>query len=100
MPRTRNIAHKIIEECMILANVSAAKFIIKNKAETLYRVHESPSEEKLIAFQSFISERGLVLTGGLKPTPKDYALFMKKISERPDRLQIQTLLLRSMRQAR
>ncbi len=100
VPRDRNVAHKIIEECMILANVSAAKFIIKHKAETLYRVHESPSEEKLVAFQSFISEKGLVLTGGLAPTPKDYALLIKKVSDRPDKKQIQTLLLRSMRQAR
>jgi ribonuclease R len=100
VPRTRNIAHKIIEECMILANVSAAKFIDKHNSETLYRVHESPSEEKIIAFQSFIGEKGLVLTGGLAPKPKDYAEFMRKVSARVDKQQIQTLLLRSMRQAR
>ena len=100
VPRLRNSAHKIIEECMICANVAAAKFIMKHKAETLYRVHESPSEEKPTAFHAFLAERGLTLTGGLDPEPKDYAALMQRIAERTDKMQIQTLLLRSMRQAR
>lgn len=99
VPRERNIAHKMIEECMILTNVAAASFVLKHRGETLYRVHQSPSEEKLMAFHSFLAERGLSLRGGLDPSPKDYANFMETIVDRPDRFQIQTLLLRSMKQA-
>ncbi|WP_205597729.1 ribonuclease R [Paraferrimonas sp. SM1919] len=99
VPRTRNQAHKIIEECMIMANVAAAQFVENHKAETLYRVHDSPSEEKLTSYKSFLAERGLVLNGGLDPAPKDYAELLEKVKERDDAELIQVMLLRSMRQA-
>ncbi|WP_394130316.1 ribonuclease R [Shewanella maritima] len=99
VPRSRNQAHKIIEECMILANVASAKFVQKNKGEVLYRVHESPSEQKLTQFKDFLSERGLSLDGGLEPEPSDYQDLMLRITDRPDAELIQVMLLRSMRQA-
>ncbi|MBR9727644.1 ribonuclease R [Shewanella intestini] len=99
VPRGRNQAHKIIEECMILANVASAKFVQKHKGEVLYRVHEAPSEQKLTQFKENLSERGLTLEGGLEPTPSDYQNLMLSIAERPDFELIQIMLLRSMRQA-
>lgn len=99
VPRGRNQAHKIIEECMILANVSAAKFVKKHKGEVLYRVHEAPSEQKLANFKEFLAERGLTMPGGLEPTPSDYQNVMLQIADRPDAELIQVMLLRSMRQA-
>ncbi|MGI2069050.1 ribonuclease R [Shewanella baltica] len=99
VPRGRNQAHKIIEECMILANVSAAKFVKKHKGEVLYRVHEAPSEQKLANFKEFLAERGLTMLGGLEPTPSDYQNVMLQIADRPDAELIQVMLLRSMRQA-
>ncbi|MBE8166941.1 MAG: ribonuclease R [Shewanella sp.] len=98
-PRSRNQAHKIIEECMIMANVAAAKFVKKHKGEVLYRVHESPSEQKLTNFKAFLAERGLAMGGGNEPDPIDYQNLMLAIAERPDAELIQVMLLRSMRQA-
>ncbi|GIU19233.1 MULTISPECIES: ribonuclease R [unclassified Shewanella] len=99
VPRNRNQAHKIIEECMILANVASAKFVKKHKGEVLYRVHEAPSEQKLTNFKDFLKERGLTMEGGLEPEPKDYQAVMEQIADRPDAELIQVMLLRSMRQA-
>jgi len=99
VPVVRNDAHKLIEECMILANVSAARFVTKQKAPALLRVHQTPGEEKLVNFRSFLGESGLTLDGGLKPTPLDYAALIAKIQDRPDKELIQTMLLRSMKQA-
>ncbi|QSX40298.1 ribonuclease R [Shewanella cyperi] len=99
VPRARNQAHKIIEECMILANVAAAKFVKKHKGEVLYRVHESPSEQKLTQFKDFLAERGLSMGGGLEPQPSDYQALMEQVTGRPDAELIQVMLLRSMRQA-
>ena len=98
-PVVRNDAHKIIEECMILANIAAANFMEKHKEPALYRIHAAPSEEKLTSFRSFLSELGLTLGGALKPTTKDYAALLEKVKARPDHELIQTMLLRSMSQA-
>ncbi len=99
VPRGRNQAHKIIEECMIMANVAAAKFVIKNKGEVLYRVHEAPSEQKLTQVKEFLAERGITMGGGLEPTPADYQAVMEQVQGRTDAELIQVMLLRSMRQA-
>ena len=98
-PVVRNDAHKIIEECMILANIAAANFMEKHKEPALYRIHAIPSEEKLTSFRTFLSEFGLTLGGGRKPTTKDYAELLEKVKERPDHELIQTMLLRSLSQA-
>ena len=95
----RNDAHKIIEECMILANIASANFMAKHQEPALYRIHAVPSEEKLTAFRSFLAECGLSLSGGNKPTPTDYAQLLEQIKPRPDHELIQTMLLRSMSQA-
>ncbi len=98
-PVVRNDAHKIIEECMILANIAAANFMQKNNEPALYRIHATPSEEKLTSFRTFLNEFGLTLEGGLKPITKDYAALLEKVKERPDHELIQTMLLRSLSQA-
>lgn len=98
-PIVRNDAHKIIEECMILANIASARFVEKANEPSLYRIHSQPSEEKLTNFRLFLKECGLFLDGGLKPTPKDYAKLLHTVQERPDRELIQTMLLRSLKQA-
>ncbi|MGF1740736.1 ribonuclease R [Vibrio profundum] len=98
-PVTRNDAHKIIEECMILANIASASLVEKMKEPALYRVHESPGEMRLQGFKDFLSELGLALEGGLTPSPTDYTHLMQKIGERPDKELIQTMLLRSLKQA-
>jgi ribonuclease R len=99
IPLVRNDAHKLIEEFMILANVSAAKFLLKNKIPALYRVHGSPKEAKIEGLKEFLAEVGLTLGGGEKPGPGDYAELLASIQERPDMHLIQTVLLRSLQQA-
>jgi ribonuclease R len=99
VPSERTLAHRIIEECMLLANVSAAHFILKNKIASLFRVHEGPSEEKLADLQTFLSELGLRLPIKKQPKPMDYAKILQKIKDRPDAHLIQSVLLRSMSQA-
>ncbi|PKF49788.1 ribonuclease R [Enterovibrio nigricans] len=99
VPVERNDAHKIIEECMILANIASARYVEKAKEPALYRVHEAPGEERLTGFKDFLKEMGLTLEGGLEPSPTDYARLAHLISSRPDKELIQTMLLRSMKQA-
>lgn len=99
VPLIRNDAHKLIEEFMILANVSAAKFLLKNNMPALYRVHGSPKETKIEGLKEFLAEVGLTLAGGEKPAPGDYAELLASIQERPDMHLIQTVLLRSLQQA-
>ncbi|WP_087024491.1 ribonuclease R [Thaumasiovibrio subtropicus] len=98
-PYERNDAHKIIEECMILANIASARYVEKLKEPSLYRVHETPGEERLVGFRDFLGELGLHLGGGLEPSPRDYAELAHAIHERADKELIQTMLLRSMKQA-
>lgn len=95
----RHDAHKIIEECMIAANVSSAKFLAKNKMPTLYRTHGGPKVEKIDDLREFLKVRGLHLPGGSKPTPQDYAETLALAGERDDAELIQTVMLRSMSQA-
>lgn len=95
----RNDAHKLIEECMIPANISAARFVEKAKEPALFRIHDKPSTEAITAFRSVLAELGLELPGGNKPEPRDYAELLESISDRPDAEMLQTMLLRSMKQA-
>lgn len=100
-PIERNVAHKIIEECMLCANVATAKFLDKNKIPGLYRNHEGPPEDKLADLRIFLKEIGLSLGTGKKskPEPLDYGTLLGKIKDRPDSKMIQTVLLRSLCQA-
>jgi len=97
--RHRNDAHRIIEECMLLANVCTADFLLRKKIPILYRNHLGPDEEKLTKLRGFLGELGLILKGGDDPTPKQYATLLKKILDRPDAMMIQTVMLRSLSQA-
>ncbi len=99
VPVKRNDAHKLIEECMLAANVCAADFLSKNEQTALYRIHEGPTPEKLEALRTFMAEVGFGVTGGDKPHAKDYGKLMNQIKTRPDAQLLQTVLLRSMQQA-
>jgi len=99
-PAISNVAHKIIEECMIAANVSAAKFIAKSKLPCLYRVHEEPADDRIEDLRGFLSELDLKLGApSRKISSKDYAELGEQIKGRDDFHVIQTLMLRSMKQA-
>ena len=99
VPVLRNDAHRLIEECMLAANVAAARFLLRKKLPALYRVHEGPPAEKLQDLREFLRELGLKLNGGDKPQAKDYADLLDAVQGRADAHLIQTVLLRSMAQA-
>ncbi len=99
MPVERNEAHKLIEECMLAANVCTAEYLLKQKHPALYRVHQGPTPEKLAALKEFLAGSALTLDGGDNPTPADYAKLLAKIKGRPDFNLLQTVLLRSLQQA-
>jgi ribonuclease R len=99
VPVVRNDAHRLIEECMLAANVCASDFLAKNKHPALYRIHEGPTPEKLEKLRGFLADFGFTLGGGDHPHAKDYARLMERIKGRPDELLLQTVLLRSMQQA-
>ncbi|QSP96217.1 ribonuclease R [Marinobacter salinisoli] len=99
VPVHRNDAHKIVEECMLCANVATARFLKKHKMPALFRVHDGPSEERLIALRLFLGELGLFLSGGDKPTSADYQALLAQVADRPDANVIQTVMLRSLSQA-
>jgi ribonuclease R len=99
VPEVRNEAHRLIEECMLAANVSAAGFLAGHNHPVLYRIHDTPAPEKVTALRDFLAELGLVLPGGEKPEPRDYAQILEKIRTRPDFGLLQTILLRSLKQA-
>lgn len=96
IPVERNEAHKLIEECMLCANVAAAKTLEKHDIPTLYRNHEGPSSDKLSNLRQFLSGIGFKLTDKKKPTTQDYQRLLERIRHRPDYHLIQTILLRSM----
>lgn len=99
LPIKRNDAHRLIEECMLAANVCASDFLQKHEQRTLYRIHEGPTPEKLVALRDFLKEFGLQLSGGDAPSAKDYAKALTKTKDRPDAQLLQTVMLRSLRQA-
>lgn len=99
LPRTRNDAHKVIEECMLAANVCAADLLERHKHPAVYRVHAAPTKEKLNQVRTFLKQVGLHLGGGDTPSASDYAELMPKVKARPDAVLLQTMLLRSMQQA-
>lgn len=98
-PVRRNDAHRLIEECMIAANVEAAKFLHKHDMPTLFRVHAGPNIDKLAELRNFLHTIGLSLGGGDEPQAAHYAKLLAKVSERPDKVLIETVLLRSLAQA-
>ncbi len=99
LPRTRNDAHRLIEECMLAANVCAANLLETYEHPGVFRIHAGPGAEKLTQLRNYLKPLGLFLSGGDSPTPHDYADLMQKIQGRPDTDLLQTMLLRSMQQA-
>ena len=99
VPVVRNDAHRVIEECMLAANVCASDFLAEHKQTCLYRVHAAPSEEKLKNLRAFLGEFGMALAGGDDPKAKDYAVLLEKVKLRPDFQLLQTVMLRSLKQA-
>lgn len=98
-PVIRNEAHKLIEECMLAANVCSADFLLKHKHPALFRIHQGPTPEKLQSLRDFLKSFGLRLTGGDEPQALDYASLLKRVHKRPDAGLLQTVMLRSLRQA-
>ncbi|MBX9906056.1 MAG: ribonuclease R [Burkholderiales bacterium] len=95
----RNDAHRVIEECMLAANVCASAFLHGHDHPMLYRVHEGPTPEKLEALRDFLKGFGLQLGGGDTPHASDYAKLLAKVKDRPDAQLLQTVMLRSLKQA-
>ncbi|MEJ2514673.1 MAG: ribonuclease R [Gammaproteobacteria bacterium] len=98
-PRERNDAHRIIEECMIAANVEAAKFLEKRKVPALFRVHAPPEEDKLRELKTFLSAFGISLPTRERLEPRHLSEIVRQVSGRPDATLIETVILRSMQQA-
>lgn len=99
VPVYRNDAHRIIEECMLAANVCASDFLREHDQPMLFRVHEGPTPEKLEALRDFLKGFGLQLSGGDTPHASDYAKLLSKVKGRPDEQLLQTVMLRSLKQA-
>lgn len=99
VPVERNDAHKLIEECMLAANVCAAEFLLKHKHASLFRNHLGPTPEKLATLREQLGLLGLHLGGGDNPSPKDYAKLAEQFKNRPDAELLQVMMLRSMQQA-
>jgi ribonuclease R len=99
VPVSRNLAHRLIEEAMLCANVAAARFLSEHKLPALYRVHEAPKAEKITEVRAFLGELGLTLGTSSKPSSKDYQRLLQQIAERQDASLIQIVLLRSLNQA-
>jgi ribonuclease R len=99
IPRTRTEAHKLIEEAMLAANVCAADFIARAKHPSLYRVHEGPTPEKKVLLQNYLRALGLGLSISDDPKPGEFQAIAAATKDRPDAMQIHTMLLRSMQQA-
>ena len=99
VPRTRNDAHKLIEEAMLAANVCAADFIALHEHPALFRVHEGPTPEKKITLQNYLKALGLGLSISDDPKPAEYQALAQATKDRVDAQQIHSMLLRSMQQA-
>jgi len=99
VPRTRNDAHKLIEEAMLAANVCSADFILQSKHHGLYRVHEGPTPEKQETLSSYLKATGIGLSISDDPTPREFQAIAHATKDRPDAQQIHSMLLRAMQQA-
>ena len=98
-PAPRNVAHRIIEECMVAANVAAAKFLERHRLPALFRIHEGPPPDKVEELRAFLDEFGLRLGGDDAPEPRHFAAVIESAASRPDVQLIQTVMLRSLSQA-
>jgi ribonuclease R len=99
VPRTRNIAHRVIEEAMLAANVCSADFIAQSKHVGLFRVHEGPTPEKKEMLRAYLKATGVGMTISDDPSPGEFQAIANATKDRPDAQQIHSMLLRSMQQA-
>ena len=99
IPRTRNVAHRLIEEAMLAANVCSADFIASSKHVGLFRVHEGPTPEKKDMLRNYLKAAGIGMTISDDPTPGEFQKIAQATKDRPDAQQIHSMLLRSMQQA-
>jgi len=99
IPRTRNVAHRLIEESMLAANVCSADFISQSKHIGLFRVHEGPTPEKIEVLRNYLKAVGLGMTVSENPVPGEFQKIAVATKDRPDAQQIHSMLLRSMQQA-
>jgi ribonuclease R len=99
VPLERNDAHKLIEECMIAANVCAASLLEEHQVPALYRIHDRPDADRLTTFTSYLGKVGIAHRIHEEAQPADFTEIVAKIQNRPDKELIQTMLLRSMKQA-
>ncbi len=99
VPRTRNDAHKLIEEAMLAANVCSAEFIAQGKQPGLFRVHEGPTPEKQETLRNYLKAMGVPHTLSENPSPGEFQHIANATKDRPEAQQIHTMLLRSMQQA-
>ena len=95
-PYVRSDAHRLIEECMIAANVQAAKFLGRKRLPTLYRVHDTPDPDRVDELRSFLGTLGLKLAAARKPLPKHYSSLIRKVEKRKDKVLIEMVMLRSL----
>ena len=99
VPRTRNVAHRLIEEAMLAANVCSADFIAQSKHIGLFRVHEGPTPEKKDMLRNYLKAAGIGMTITDDPAPGEFQQIALATKDRPDAPQIHSMLLRSMSQA-
>jgi ribonuclease R len=99
VPRTRNVAHRVIEEAMLAANVCSADFISQSKHPGLFRVHEGPTPEKKEILQNYLKATGIGMSISDDPSPGEFQAIAEATKDRPDAQQIHSMLLRSMQQA-
>ncbi len=99
VPRTRNEAHRLIEEAMLAANVCSADFIAQSKHPGLFRVHEGPTPEKKEILRNYLRAMGVGMSITDEPHPSEFQAIAEATKGRPDSQQIHTMLLRSMQQA-
>lgn len=99
VPVERNYAHMIVEECMLAANFCASKYLSDFKIPILYRIHEGPDPEKLKTLREFLKRFRIKITGGNNPSSLDYSKLIASVQGRPDEILLETLILRSLRQA-
>jgi len=99
VPRTRNVAHRLIEEAMLAANVCSADFISQSKHVGLFRVHEGPTPEKKEMLRNYLKLAGVGMTISDDPEPGEFQRIALATKDRPDAQQIHSMLLRSMQQA-
>jgi ribonuclease R len=99
-PSERNVAHRLIEEFMLLANETVASHLVEHDVPSLHRVHEAPDVKKVLDFDAFVTTLGYGLSGGSTPRPKDFQKLIDRIRGTPEERPIAALMLRTMQKAK